>query len=110
MRLAAAIAGATGAGAPSGAVTSPSASVADGVGRAGITGSDSGAAAGAGGAAGAGAGAGAARIAPLRRAATVFGPTVPLGVSPAAAWNFLTARAVAGPKLPSTAAGNPSRV
>src|SRR3954452_24164098 len=99
MRLPAAIAGATGAGAPSGAVTSPSASVADGVGRAGITGSDSGAAAGAGGAAGAGAGAGAgaARIAPLRSAATVFGPTVPLGVSPAAAWNFLTARAVAGP-------------
>src|SRR3954452_22677878 len=104
MRLAAVIAAATGAGAPSSAVASPSASVADGAGRAEITGSDSGAAAGAGGAAGAGAGA--ARIAPLRSAATVFGPTVPLGVNPAAAWNFLTARAVAGPKLPSTAAGN----
>src|SRR3954453_12973635 len=101
MRLAASIAAATWAGAPSGGVASPSASVADGPGRGGITGRDWGAAAvGAGGGA-AGAGVGAASTAPLRNAATVFGPTAPLAVSPAAAWKRLTARAVAGPKLPS---------
>ena len=54
-----------------------------------------------------------AALAPLRvaarRRATVLRPAVPLGVSPATAWNALTASAVAASKEPSAVTSNPAR-